>query len=211
MRILGLTGGIAMGKSTAAEALRRLGVPVHDADATVHALYDRGGRAVPAIAEHFPEAVVDGRVDRSVLGRLVTGDPARLALLECVVHPLVRHETLEWLRRMARRREPLVVLDIPLLFEGDGSRLCDAVLVVSAPAFLQRLRALRRRGMTEEKLSTILGRQVRDDVRRRGADHVIPTGLGKGFAVRRLREVLAAERVRPGRAWSPATAALEGR
>lgn len=202
MRILGLTGGIAMGKSTAARALRRLGVPVHDADATVHRLYGPGGRGVPVIAEHFPEAVARGAVDRAALSRLLVGAPERFALLDRLMHPLVRQETLDWLARRARQRRPLVALDIPLLYEGGGGSLCDAVITVSAPPFLQRQRALARPGMTPEKLATILRRQVPDAVRRRRADHVVPTGLGKAFAFRRLEAAVAEERGKPGRAWS---------
>ncbi len=203
MRILGLTGGIAMGKSTAAKALLRQGVPVHDADAAVHRLYARGGRAVGPIGAAFPEAVVEGAVDRARLGKEVLGAPEKLRLLERIMHPLVRRESREWLGDMARRGERLVVLDIPLLYETGGERLCDAVLVVSAPLFLQRQRALARGGMSEDKLAAILRRQVKDLERRRKADYVIPTGVGRARALKLLRRVLAKERGRRGRVWSP--------
>ncbi len=203
MRILGLTGGIAMGKSTAAKALMRQGVPVHDADGAVHRLYARGGRAVGPIAVAFPDAVVGGAVDRMRLGREVLGAPEKLRLLEEIMHPLVRRETRDWLGDMARRGEDLVVLDIPLLYESGSERLCDAVLVVSAPLFLQRQRALARSGMSEEKLAAILRRQVKDLERRRKADYVILTGVGRARALRQLRRILARERGRRGKVWTP--------
>ncbi len=203
MRIMGLTGGIAMGKSTAAKAFRRLGIPVHDADAAVHRLYGKGGRAVPLIAAEFPDAVTAGSVDRGVLSRLVMGAPDRFRVLEEIMHPLVRWETAAWLEAMARRRQPLVVLDIPLLFETGGDRLCDSVMVVSAPGFLQRQRALGRAGMTAIKLDAILQRQVKDIHRRRRADYVIRTGLGKAYALDHLRRAVKRERELPGRVWAP--------
>lgn len=203
MRILGLTGGIAMGKSTAAKAFRRLGIPVHDADATVHRLYRAGGAAVAPIAEAFPEAVVEGAVDRGRLGALVLGRPEALRRLEGIMHPLVRQATRRWLATMARRRCGLVVLDIPLLYETGGEGLCDAVLVVSAPGFLQQQRALSRSGMSEEKLAAILARQVKDHDRRRRADYLVFTGLGKGQARRSLGRVVARERSSQGRVWAP--------
>jgi len=203
MRILGLTGGIAMGKSTAARQLQRLGLPLHDADATVHRLYAKGGPAVAAVARRFPEAVVEGAVDRQALGRLVFGRPAALKELESILHPLVRRAGRGFLKRQARRQRPLVVLDIPLLFETGGERLCDYVVVVSAPAFLQRQRALRRPGMTAAKLNGILARQVPDARRRRRADYVVPTGLGHGFALRHLKRAAKLAQRAPRRAWPP--------
>lgn len=203
MRILGLTGGIAMGKSTAAKAFRRMGIPVHDADAAVHRLYRPGGAAVAPIAAAFPDAVVAAAVERQRLGALVLGKPDQLRRLEAIMHPLVRQATRRWLASMARRRCRLVVLDIPLLYETGGDWLCDAVLTVSAPDFLQRQRALSRPGMSEEKLAAILARQVRDAERLRRADYVILTGLGKGQARRKLGRLIAWERTREGRVWAP--------
>lgn len=203
MRILGLTGGIAMGKSTAARQLRRVGLPLHDADAAVHRLYAKGGPAVPAIRARFPEAVVEGRVDRQALGRLVFGKPDELKALERILHPLVRRGTRAWLRQQALAGRRLVVLDIPLLFETGGERLCDFVVVVSAPGYLQRQRALRRAGMTPQKLDAILARQTPDAEKRRRADYVVPTGLGYGFALRHLRQAVRLARRAPQRAWPP--------
>ncbi|BBK45286.1 dephospho-CoA kinase [Allostella vacuolata] len=190
MIIIGLTGSIGMGKSTAAAMLRRMGLPVHDADAAVHRVMARGGDAVPAIAAAFPGVVRDGVVDRGALGRIVFADPAQLRRLEVIVHPMVRRMSRSFLARQRRRRTPLVVLDIPLLFEKGHQRRCDYVIVVSAPAFLQRQRVLRRPGMTEEKFRGTLAQQTPDVEKRRRADWVVPTGLGRGFTRRCLAAVL---------------------
>ena len=197
MLIIGLTGSIGMGKSTAAGLLRRLGVPVYDADAAVHDLLARGGRAVAAIARRFPEAVQEDAVDRTALGRIVFGDPVALKALEAIVHPLVFEAQHRFLRAHAMRRTRSVVLDIPLLFESGSARRCAAILVVSAPALLQRQRVLRRRGMTREKFAAILAQQMSDAEKRRRADIVIPTGLDKALTRRRLRRAL--RRLRPMR------------
>lgn len=190
MRVLGLTGSIGMGKSTAAAALRREGVPVHDADAAVHRLLGRGGAAVAAVEAAFPGVTGDGAVDRQALGRRVFGDPAALARLEAILHPLVQRATRRFLARARRARRPLAVLDIPLLFETGGDRRCDAVIVVSAPRFVQRARVLKRRGMTPDRLAGIEGRQMPDAQKRRRADVVVPTGLDRRTALRALRQVL---------------------
>src|SRR5215472_14406505 len=150
MVIVGLTGSIGMGKSTAAAMLRDMGVPVYDADAAVHALQAPGGAALPAIEAAFPGVVKAGVLDRQALGARVFGNPAALRRLEAIVHPLVGQRQRAFLKRAARQRAPLVVLDIPLLFEGRGERRIDATLVVSAPAFLQRRRVLARPGMTAD-------------------------------------------------------------
>jgi len=189
-RVLGLTGSIGMGKSTAARMLRRLGVPVHDADAAVHRLMVKGGRAVPEIARAFPEVVVNGAVDRQRLGARVFRDPAALRRLEAILHPMVRQEARDFVKRQRRRGAPVVVLDIPLLFETGGERLCDAVIVVSAPRFVQDARVLRRPGMTRERLAEIRARQLADAVKRRRADHVVPTGLSKRETLRELRRIV---------------------
>ncbi|PHK96384.1 dephospho-CoA kinase [Pseudoroseomonas rhizosphaerae] len=190
MKILGLTGGIGMGKSTAAATFRRLGVPVFDADAAVHRLQGRGGRAVRPIGEAFPGTVRDGAVDREALRRVVLADRAALRRLEGIVHPLVRGEERRFLARARRAGRRLVVLDIPLLFETRGEARCDAVVVVSAPAPVQRARVLARGGMTPERLDAILARQTPDAEKRRRADHVIRTGLSRGHARRAIRRLL---------------------
>lgn len=192
MIVLGLTGSIGMGKTTAAAMLRRLGVPVHDADATVHALFAPGGKAVAAVDAAFPGVVgADGAVDRTALGAKVFGDGAALKRLEAIVHPLVRAAERDFLARHCRRRTPLVVLDIPLLFETRGERRCHLVAVVSAPAFLQAARVLARPGMTRQRLDAVLAKQMPDWQKRRRADVVIPTGLGKGPALKVLKRLVA--------------------
>ncbi|MGK9165978.1 dephospho-CoA kinase [Inquilinus limosus] len=203
MRILGLTGSIGMGKSTAAAMLRRDGVAVHDADAVVHDLLRRGGAAVPAVAAAFPEAVRDGAVDRRALGALVFGKPEALRRLEAILHPLVRRRMRRFLQQAGRRGDRLVVLDIPLLFETGGERFCDAVAVVSAPRLLQRQRVLTRPGMTREKFAAILAAQMPDREKRRRADWVVPTGLGRRPTRLALRAVRRQALARPGRRWRP--------
>lgn len=203
MVILGLTGGIAMGKSVAAANFRRLGVPVQDSDAEVHKLMAKGGAAVPVIDKAFPGVVKNGAVDRAALGARVFGDPAALKRLESILHPLVAEARERFLRAAARRRERVIVLDIPLLFEVGADKLCDAVVVVSAPASLQRIRVLRRPGMTEERLAAVLSRQMPDAEKRRRADFVVPTGIGRAESLRRLRIILQRARKMKGRHWPP--------
>lgn len=173
--IMGLTGSIGMGKSTVAAMLQNLGVPVFDADATVHALQGPGGALVPAIEAAFPGTTGPQGVDRAKLGNAVFGDPARLARLEAIVHPVVAALRTGFLA--ANAKAPLVVFDIPLLYEKGLDAGLDAVAVVSAPAVIQRARVLARPGMTEEKFARILALQVPDAEKRARADHVIDTGL----------------------------------
>jgi dephospho-CoA kinase len=190
MIILGLTGSIGMGKSTATNSFRRLGIPVFDADAAVHRLQARGGRAVAPIGAAFPGSVVDGRVDREGLRRAVLGNPAALKRLEGIVHPLVRDEERRFLARARREGRRLVVLDVPLLLETGGEKRVDRVVVVSAPAAVQRTRVLRRRDMTEERLASIRARQMPDREKRRRADHIVPTGLSRRFAQARIHRLV---------------------
>lgn len=190
MIVVGLTGGVGMGKSTAAAMLRMLRVPVHDADAAVHRLTAKGGAAVAAVAKAFPDSLRDGAIDRKALGRRVFGDPPALRRLEKILHPLVRREQTAFLRRERTKGSPLAVLDIPLLFETGGARRVDRVITISAPAFMQRRRVLRRPGMTEDLLAAILARQVPDSLRRRDADYVVPSGLGRAETFRRLKRIV---------------------
>lgn len=203
MRILGLTGSIGMGKSVAARICRSLGVPVHDADAAVHRLLGRGGAAVAAVALAFPGVVRDEAVDRQALGAVVFADASALRRLEAILHPLARLSARRFLAACARRREGLVVLDVPLLYESGGERRCDGVMVVSAPAFLQRQRVLRRPGMSATRLAQILARQMPDREKRRRADFVVPSGLGRLRTRRALARILRRVAHRPGRAWRP--------
>lgn len=190
MHIIGLTGSIAMGKSTAVAMLRRLQVPVHDADATVHKLYGRGGGAVAPIAALYPDTVVAGAVMRAKLTAVILRDPAALPNIERIVHPLVTADRCRFVRQMRGRGVRLIVFDIPLLFETRADRLCDCVAVVTAPPWLQQRRARARPDMTAQKLADILARQLPDAQKRRRADFVIPTGLGRAVTWRALRRMI---------------------
>lgn len=201
MVIVGLTGSIGMGKSTAAKMLRQMRVPVYDADAAVHTLQAPGGAALAPIEAAFPGVVKGGVLDRQALGSRVFGNKQALRRLEAIVHPLVAQRQRAFVRRAAQRGEKVVVLDIPLLFEGLGERRVDATLVVSAPAFLQRARVMARPGMTADRLAGILRQQVPDAVKRRKADIVIPTGLGLAPTRAALAKAVSALKRRPGRAW----------
>ncbi|MCC0038980.1 MAG: dephospho-CoA kinase [Brucellaceae bacterium] len=189
MIILGLTGSIGMGKSTTAKMFADAGVPVSDADRMVHALY--AGAAVPHIEKAFPGTVSDGVVDRDKLAATVLGDPARLRELEAIVHPLVRAETDAFVERHRQAGAPLIVLDIPLLFEIGGMGRVDRILVVTAPADVQRERVLSRPGMTEEKFDAILAKQVPDAEKRRRADFVIDTSRGMDAAREDVLRIIA--------------------
>jgi dephospho-CoA kinase len=194
--VLGLTGSIGMGKSATADLFRKLGVPVHDADATVHRLYR--GRAVPLIEKAFPGTVADGAVDRARLGAAVLNDPARMRQLEAIVHPLVREEEEAFLARVSALA-PIAVLDIPLLFETGGETRCDAALVVTAPAEVQRQRVLARPGMTPEKFSAILAKQMPDADKRARAHFLVDTSRGFSSAEAQVRSILVCLAGRPGR------------
>jgi dephospho-CoA kinase len=180
-----------MGKTTAASMLRGLGVPLFDADRVVHGLLAPGGAAVWKVAGAFPGVRNEGGgIDRRLLGQRVFADVAELKRLERILHPLVRAEEKRFLDRARARRERLVVLDIPLLFETSGERRCNYVVVVSAPALVQRQRVLRRPGMTGIRLAAILQKQIPDQVKRQRADFVVPTGLGRNLTLRRLRPIV---------------------
>jgi dephospho-CoA kinase len=202
MFVLGLTGSIAMGKSTASHAFRCFGVPVFDADAEVHRLFAPGGAAVGPVGVAFPGcADAAGGIDRAALARQVFHEPAALEHLEAIVHPLVRTAERAFLERCAAMRRPLAVLDIPLLYETAGERLVDGIAVVSAPAFLQAQRVLRRKGMSAERLAAISLRQLPDHEKRRRADFVIPTGLDRRQSVRTIARIIDRVRGRAGASW----------
>jgi dephospho-CoA kinase len=192
MKILGLTGSVGMGKSTAAAMLRRLGVPVYDADAAVHRMMRRGGSAVAKVAAVFPGIERDGAIDRAALGQRVFGNDAALKRLEAIVHPLVREDERAFLAAMRRRKAELVVMDVPLLFESGRDKRYDATMVVTAPAFLQRARVLARPGMTPARFAAINSRQMPDAEKRRRADFIVPSGLGRAVTWHSLRAVLRA-------------------
>ena len=188
--VIGLTGSVAMGKSTIAAFFKHLGIPVFDADHVVHLLLGPKGKALKAVAARFPGVVGVTGVDRKALGAQVFADSTALKDLEAIVHPLVRDDRQRFLQRAGLARHPIVVLDIPLLFEGQTQAICDLVIVVSAPSFLQRQRALARPGMTPARLQSILARQWSDARKRAAADVVIPSGLGKRETLRRLKQTL---------------------
>lgn len=190
MVILGLTGSIGMGKSTAAGMFRYLGVPVYDADVVVHQLMVPGGAAFDPVIAAFPDALKNGKIDRQLLGARVFGDPVALSRLEAILHPLVRVQETKFIKRHRRAGRSLVVLDIPLLFETDGEERCDHVAVVSAPRFIQLQRVMARSGMTKAKFSAILSKQMPDREKRRKADFVIPTGLGRAVTFNAIRNIV---------------------
>ena len=190
MFVLGLTGSIGMGKSTAAAMFRAEGIPVHDADAVVHALYH--GEAAPKIEAAFPGTTRDGAVDRGLLGALVLDDPAALARLEAIMHPLVAASRDAFLTEAEKKGASLAVLDVPLLFETGGDRKVDAVILVTAPEAVQKERVSRRPGMTPERLAVILARQMPDAEKRARAHFIIDTGGEFAATARQVRAILRA-------------------
>jgi dephospho-CoA kinase len=197
MFILGLTGSLGMGKSTTARFFAEAGVPVHDADAEVHRLYE--GTAVPAIEAVFPGTTAGGKVDRNKLAARVLGDEAALKRLEAIVHPLVQEAERRLLAQAQARDEKVAVLDIPLLFETGGDRRVDAVVVVSAPSEVQQARVLERPGMTMQKLQALLAKQMPDAEKRRRADFVVDTSRGFPAARAEVRAILDAVATMPKR------------
>lgn len=185
---IGLTGSIGMGKSTTAKMFAARGIPVHDADACVHRLYE--GRAVPLINDAFPGTVADGKVDRTLLSKQVLGNPEAMKRLEEIVHPLVREEEQSFLDLARLDGHTAVLMDIPLLFETAAEDRVDVIVVVTADADIQRERVLARPGMTEDRFKAILEKQVPDAEKREKADFLIDTGLGMAAAERRVDEIL---------------------
>lgn len=181
--VIGITGSIGMGKTTASEMLRDMGIPVHDADAAVHTLLGPGGKAVPLVGAEFPEAVAkddkgDEYIDRQVLGRIVFIDRKKKKVLEDILHPMVRYESDKFVADMMQRAHSIVALDIPLLFETGGERRVNVTICVSAPPEMQRERVLARPGMTSEKFERIVAGQLPDAEKRRRADYVLETDKG---------------------------------
>ena len=190
MIVLGVTGSIAMGKSTVSTMLSHLNNPLHDADKTVHGLMSVNGKAYHEIAKSFPGAIRINGVDRRKLGQEVFGNPEKLKQLENILHPLVREARNQFVKQQSRDRSRLVILDVPLLYETGGDKDCDKVLVASAPYFIQKQRALARHGMTQKKFHDILKRQLSDREKRRRADFIVPTGLGKAHTYRALKRLI---------------------
>lgn len=185
--VIGLTGGIGMGKSTVASQLALLGAKICNADAIVHRLLGKSGAAVAAVEKLFPGTVKNGAVDRKLLGDVVFHDAAKMKMLEQLLHPLVVAEENRFIERSQRLGAKLVVLDIPLLFETGVEKRCDKVMVASAPAFLQAARVLKRPGMTQAKFRRIIASQLPERAKRKRADAVILTGLGRAYSFRQLK------------------------
>ncbi|MGC2046225.1 MAG: dephospho-CoA kinase [Pseudolabrys sp.] len=197
MFVLGLTGSLGMGKSATATMFAEEGVPVHDADAAVHRLYE--AEAAPLIEAAFPGTTGGGKVDREKLAQRVLGDAAAIKKLEAIVHPLVRNSEEKFLVEAARKGAAVAVLDIPLLFETGGDDRCDAVIVVSAPSDFQRARVFERSGMTEQKFAAILAQQMSDAEKRKRADFVVDTSKGFDAARAQVRDILARIAIMPKR------------
>lgn len=179
-----------MGKTTTAHMFRELGCPVFDADAIVHNLYSAGGRAVPLIKAVFPDAVKDGAVDRSILGQHMRRDPLNLQVLESFIHPMVAEDRGVFLKTAQDNKNPIVVFDVPLLFETGGDKNVDLIVVVTAPADIQRKRVLSRAGMSEALFEKLLSRQMPDQEKRRRADHLIYTDKGLDFAREQVQKII---------------------
>jgi len=209
MIILGLTGSIGMGKTTTARMFRQLGVPVHDADRAVHQMMDPGGAAHDKIIKIFPNVQNGNKINRRALGDEVFSNEAALNSLEMILHPLVKQHKVKFLGQAARQRRPLVILDVPLLFETGGQAFCDGVITVSAPFFVQRTRVMARPQMTEQKFRAILNRQLPDHEKRRRSDFVILTGIGRHESLRSVRKVIEISRYWTARRWPPVTMGLE--
>jgi dephospho-CoA kinase len=197
MFILGLTGSIGMGKSTTARFFREAGVPVHDSDAVVHQLYE--GEAVAPVEAAFPGVTVEGRIDRARLAAQLVGKPEAIRRLEAIVHPLVRAVTQRFVEGHAKAGARVIVLDVPLLFETGGEKNVDAVVVVSAPADVQRARVLARPGMSAEKLDALLARQMSDADKRARAHFIVDSSRSFGSARAQVHGVLRAVSALPGR------------
>ena len=201
MYLIGLTGSIGMGKSTTAALFKEAGVPVYDADAAVHALYEKGGAAVAPIGALVPEAIIDGAVDRAVLGQHVLKDADKLKALEAIVHPLAGQSQFDFLTRAKADNAPAVLLDIPLLFETGGAAFVDCVVVVSAPFELQKQRVLARDGMSEERFLDILAKQVPDEDKRAKAEFIVDSSISLADARTQVHAILEAIKGREGTAF----------
>lgn len=197
MRVLGLTGSIGMGKSTTARLFSEAGIPVYDADATVHAIYE--GEAAPVIEAAFPGTTVDGKVDREKLSAKVVHDSAAMKRLEQIVHPMLYAYRQAFLEQAERSGAPLAVIDVPLLFETGGEGSVDAVVVVTTTTDIQRERILARGNMTSDKLKAIQARQLPDAEKRKRADFVVDTSYGLDHVRAQIREILAAAAKMPRR------------
>ena len=190
MKIIGLTGSIGMGKTTTARMFSNQGCPVFDADAAVHKLYARGGRAVPLLRAVFPDVIKDGAVNRKRLGDHMRADKLNLKVLESFIHPWVRDLRAKFLEEAKASGTKAVVFDIPLLFETGGEKSVDTVVVVTASKKVQRQRVMARQGMTEALFEMILSKQMPDGEKRKRADYIVSTDKGMEAARARVKEIL---------------------
>lgn len=209
MLLIGLTGSVGMGKSKTAGLFEAEGLPVYDADASVHALYEKGGAAVEPLSEAFPGAVRDGAVDRTVLAQKVLNDDAALDRLEAIVHPLAERMQQTFLEAQAAAGKRAVVLDIPLLLEKKFEDFVDLVIVVSASPEIQKKRVLARPGMTEEKFLSILEKQMPDAEKRQKADFIVDSSISVEDVRRQIREIIDKIDQCPARVWAARKAAPE--
>lgn len=189
MRIIGLTGSIGMGKSVAAKQWRSLGVPVHDADAVVHQLLSPNGKAFSLVQQAFPSVVMNGEIDRRELGKIVFHDAGQRAVLESILHPLVRESSHKFIEQCRRRREKICVLDIPLLFETGRDKTVHEIMCVTAPHWVQRRRVLARPNMTEDKFKAIVKMQTPDYRKRSLSDHVVITACGRRRTLNAIKRI----------------------
>ncbi|MFO0389153.1 MAG: dephospho-CoA kinase [Alphaproteobacteria bacterium] len=187
MIIIGLTGSIGMGKSTVAAQFAALGGKICSADAIVHSLLEKDAGIITRIGKQFPEAIENGRINRKTLGKIVFSDQNKRAWLEAVLHPRVVRIEDRFIKKNRQLGARMVVMDIPLLFETGGEQRCDAVVVATAPVFIQKQRVMKRPGMTAEKFSKILATQVSDAAKRKSADFVVATGLGRAHSFRAVK------------------------
>jgi len=201
--ILGLTGSTGMGKTTAARAFKKLGIPVYDADETIHNIMNEDSAVVAEIKNIFPEAIKNNRIDRNVLGSIVFADTRALKELETILHPRARLLQHKFMRCAAKNGQNVIVLDIPLLFETKGDQFCDAVIVVSAPSFIQRSRVFARSNMTKKKFIEICNRQLSDKEKRKRANYIIPTGLGKSVSLAYIKMIIQDVKTKRGTKWRP--------
>lgn len=190
MIVLGLTGGIATGKSTASKMFAHEGVPIFDADACVHQMMKYNSTLIKAVEGHFPEAVQKQIINRSALGAIVFQDEQKLTLLESLIHPHVRAQELAFIQKHKRARRDIILLDIPLLFETDAHTLCDLIAVTHCPVFIQWQRAMRRPRMSEEKLRSILQKQMHPQERLARADWVLQSGIGKYAMLKGVKQLI---------------------
>jgi len=201
MIILGLTGSIGMGKTTASDSFRRFGIPVHNADWAAHDMMRKGGEAVRSMAAMFPAAICKGGVDRQIIAQEVFADAKALDRVEKILHPLVRLRERRFLNHCARQCRSMVVLDVPLLFETNGERRCDGVITVSAPKIVQRQRVMGRPGMSLERFHAILARQLSDEEKRKRSDFIVLTGIGRHFSFLQIQKIVRLTKRWKGKHW----------